>query len=124
MGFEPSAYVAYSHTPRNGCIRCVFGIAAAPRNTCSQAARYGLAQPDLHRLIAPAFAGAFPYSITSVARSRMDSGTAKTERIGGLEVHVRRVHTLRVRISATWMGGTQGFSAQPIPLRATCTSSR
>src|SRR5438477_8436714 len=33
-------------------------------------------------------------------------------------------HTFRVRISATWIGGTHGFSAQPIPLRATCTSRR
>jgi hypothetical protein len=35
-----------------------------------------------------------------------------------------RPYTFLVRISATWIGGTQGFSDQPTPLRATCTSSR
>jgi hypothetical protein len=34
--------VAHSHTPRNSCVRFVFGVAAASRNTRFQAARYGL----------------------------------------------------------------------------------
>ena len=34
--------MAHSHTPRNRCVRFVFGIAAASRNTRFQAARYGL----------------------------------------------------------------------------------
>jgi maleate cis-trans isomerase len=38
----------------------------------------------LHRLIAPAFAGAFSYSITSVARSRIDGGTARPSSVAVL----------------------------------------
>jgi hypothetical protein len=32
-------FVAQSHTPRNRCVRFVFGVAAASRNTRFQAAR-------------------------------------------------------------------------------------
>jgi hypothetical protein len=35
-------FVAHSHTPRNSCVRFVFGVTAASRNTRFQAARYGL----------------------------------------------------------------------------------
>jgi hypothetical protein len=35
-------FVAQSHTPRNRCVRFVFGVAAASRNTRFQATRYGL----------------------------------------------------------------------------------
>src|SRR5262249_60634718 len=35
-------FVAHSHTPRTSCVRFVFGVAAASRNTRFQAARYGL----------------------------------------------------------------------------------
>src|ERR1700694_726276 len=45
---------AQSHTPRNRCVRFVFGIAAASRNTRFQAACWALPGPDLHRPIAPA----------------------------------------------------------------------
>ncbi len=34
--------MAQSHTPRNRCVRFVFGVTAASRNTRFQAARYGL----------------------------------------------------------------------------------
>src|ERR1700694_5274054 len=51
---------AQSHTPRNRCVRFVFGIAAASRNTRFQAACWALPGPDLHRLIATASPGAFP----------------------------------------------------------------
>src|ERR1700730_12226480 len=45
---------AQSHTPRNRCVRFVFGITAASRNTRFQAACWALPGPDLHRPIAPA----------------------------------------------------------------------
>src|SRR3984893_789345 len=45
---------AQSHTPRNRCVRFVFGITAASRNTSFQAACWALPGPDLHRPIAPA----------------------------------------------------------------------
>src|SRR5262249_23263053 len=35
-------FVAHSHTPRTRCVRFVFGVAAASRNTRFQATRYGL----------------------------------------------------------------------------------
>jgi hypothetical protein len=34
--------VAHSHTPRTRCVRFVFGVIAASRNTRFQATRYGL----------------------------------------------------------------------------------
>ena len=40
--------MARSHTPRNRCVRFVFGIAAASRNTRFQAARSTLPESDLH----------------------------------------------------------------------------
>ena len=43
------------HTPRDRCVRFVFGIIGASRNTRVQAARYALPGRDLHRLIAPAW---------------------------------------------------------------------
>ena len=50
--------MAHSHTPRNSCVRFVFGIATASRNTRLQAARYGLtwtglAPADRASLLAP-----------------------------------------------------------------------
>jgi len=42
------------HTPRNSCVRFVFGIAAASRNTRLRVACWALPGPDSHRLIAPA----------------------------------------------------------------------
>src|ERR1700730_8365245 len=44
---------AQSHTPRNRCVRFVFGIAAASRNTRFQAACWALPASALHRPIAP-----------------------------------------------------------------------
>ena len=46
--------MAHSHTPRTRCVRFVFGIAAASRNTRFQAACWALPGPDFHRRIAPA----------------------------------------------------------------------
>jgi hypothetical protein len=54
----------------NSCVRFVFGVATASRNT-----RFQAAGSDLHRLIAPALPGAFRHSITSSARPRSGSGT-------------------------------------------------
>ena len=58
LGLGPSL-VAQSHTPRNRCVRFVFGVTAASRNTRFQATCWTLPGPDLHRLIAPALLGAF-----------------------------------------------------------------
>src|SRR5260370_24938856 len=66
-------FVAHSHTPHNRCVRFVFGVAAASRNTRFQAARYGLTWAGLAPADRPSFAGAFPYSITSSTRRRNDS---------------------------------------------------
>jgi len=53
--------VAHSHTPRNGCVRFVFGIAAASRNTRFRAARYGPTQAGL----APADRASFGWRLQS-----------------------------------------------------------
>jgi hypothetical protein len=69
--------VAHSHTPRNRCVRFVFGIAAASRNTRFRAARCGLTWAGLAPADRASFAGAFAYSITSSARARKDSGIVR-----------------------------------------------
>jgi hypothetical protein len=66
--------VAHSHTPRNRCVRFVFGVAAASRNTRFQAARYGLTWAGLAPADRASFAGAFPYSITSSALAKIIGG--------------------------------------------------
>jgi hypothetical protein len=53
--------VAQSHTPRNSCVRFVFGVAAASRNTRFQAARYGLTWAGL----APADRASFAWRLPS-----------------------------------------------------------
>jgi hypothetical protein len=40
--------VAHSHTPLNSCVRFVFGVTAASRNTRFQAAPYGLTWAGLY----------------------------------------------------------------------------
>jgi hypothetical protein len=61
---------------RNSCVRFVFGVAAASRNTRFQGARYGFTLGrTLHRLIAPALPGAFP--LTSSARTSSVGGTSR-----------------------------------------------
>src|SRR5947209_9998205 len=72
---------ALSHTPRNRCVRFVFGIAAASRNTRFQAACWALPGPDLHRLIAPALLGAFPLPTLRFTSSgtRCNSGVSPSD---------------------------------------------
>jgi hypothetical protein len=50
-----------SHTPRSRCVRFVFGVAAASRNTHFQAARYGLTWAGL----APADRASFGWRLLS-----------------------------------------------------------
>ena len=69
--------MAHSHTPRNRCVRFVFGITAASRNTRFQAARYGLTWAGLAPANRASFAGAFSYSITSSARASSMGGMVR-----------------------------------------------
>ena len=78
--------MAHSHTPRNSCVRFVFGIAAASRNTRLQAARCDLTWAGLAPADRASFAGAFPHSITSSARASSVGGTVEAEGLGGLEI--------------------------------------
>src|SRR5262249_4466995 len=55
-------FVAQSHTPRTRCVRIVFGVAAASRNTRFQAARYGLTWVGL----APTDRGSFAWRLPSL----------------------------------------------------------
>jgi hypothetical protein len=56
--------VAHSHTPRTRCVRFVFGVAAASRNTRLQAARYGLTWVGL----APTDRASFAWRLPSRAK--------------------------------------------------------
>ena len=69
--------MAHSHTPRNRCVRFVFGIAAASRNTRLQAARYGFTWTGLAPAERASFLGAFDYSITSVAATNNAGGMVR-----------------------------------------------
>ena len=78
-------FVAQSHTPRNSCVRFVFGFAAS-RNTRFQAARHGLTWAGL----APADRASFAWRLPSLDRL---VGTAKerqrncdAEEFRGLEI--------------------------------------
>src|SRR5215471_18863368 len=69
----------------------------------------------------PASATSAAAAIINVARLErsLGDGPGHADQIARLPAH-----TFLVRISATRIGGTHGFCAQPTPLRATCTSSR
>ena len=102
--------MAHSHTPRTRCVRFVFGVTAASRNTRFQAARYGLTWA-LHRLIAPAFLGAFPHSITSSARGSSIGGISRPSALA-----VLRLMTNSYLVGAC-TGRSAGFS--PLMMRST-----
>ena len=53
--------MAQSHTPRNRCVRFVFGVTAASRNTRFQAVRYDLTWTGL----APADRASFAWRLPS-----------------------------------------------------------
>src|ERR1700738_614855 len=82
-------FVAHSHTPRNRCVRFVFGVAAASRNTRFQAARYGLTWAGLAPADRARLAGAFPHSITSSARNRNDSGILRPSALAVVRLMMR-----------------------------------
>src|ERR1700738_2505016 len=100
-------FVAHSHTPRTRCVRFVFGVTAASRNTRFQAARQALPGRDLHRLIAPALLAAFHYSITSSARA---------SRVGGTSMPSARA-VGRLMTSSNLLDCTTGKSTGLAPLR-------
>ena len=52
--------MAHSHTPRTSCVRFVFGVTAASRNTRFQAARYGLTRVGLAPTDRASFAWRLP----------------------------------------------------------------
>jgi hypothetical protein len=57
------------HNPRNSCVRFVFGVTAASRNTSPPGGLLGLTWTGLAPADRASFAGAFRYSITLSARS-------------------------------------------------------
>ena len=81
--------MAHSHTPRNRCVRFVFGITAASRNTRFQAARYGLTWAGLAPADRASFAGAFPCSIT--LRRPAVSGSATSGIDAGYTISIRSI---------------------------------
>ena len=99
--------MAHSHTPRNSCVRFVFGIAAASRNTRLQAARCDLTWAGLAPADRASFAGAFPHSITSSARASSVGGTSRPSAFA-----VLRLMTSSNLVGA-WTGRSLGFA----PLR-------
>ena len=101
--------MAHSHTPRNRCVRFVFGITAASRNTRFQAARYGLTWAGLAPADRASFAGAFPYSITSSARTSRIGGTSTPSALA-----VLRLMTISKVVGCT-TGRSAGFS--PLTMR-------
>ena len=78
--------MAHSHTPRNRCVRFVFGVAAFSRNTRFQAARYDLTWAGL----APADRASFAWRLQLLDHLVGDCEYARregdTERLGDLEI--------------------------------------
>jgi hypothetical protein len=102
--------VAHSHTPRNRCVRFVFGVAAASRNTRFQAARYGLTWAGLAPADRISFAGAFHHSITSSARASSVGGMSMPSALAVLTLITSSNFVDR------WIGRSPGFS--PLRMRA------
>ena len=99
--------MAHSHTPRNRCVRFVFGITAASRNTRFQVARYGLTWAGLAPADRASFAGAYPHSITSSARASSIGGTVRPSAFA----------VFRLIASSNLVGCITGRSAGFSPLR-------
>ena len=78
-------FVAQSHTPRNSCVRFVFGVATASRNTRFQAARYG---PWVG--LAPADRASFAWRLPSldhlVGTAKERQRNCDAEEFRGLEI--------------------------------------
>jgi hypothetical protein len=104
--------VAHSHTPRNRCVRFVFGVAAASRNTRFQAARYGLTWAGLAPADRISFAGAFPHSITSSARASSVGGTSRPSALRAAKATLISWLVLALR---TWI-------SNPVAEAADCAS--
>jgi len=78
--------VAQSHTPRTGCVRFVFGVAAASRNTRFQAARYGLTWTGLSPADRASFAWRLPSFDHLVGEREHARRNCQAQRLGGLKV--------------------------------------
>ena len=78
--------MAHSHTPRTRCVRFVFGVTAASRNTRFQAARYGLTWAGLAPADRASFAWRLPSFDHLVGAGREPHWHVDTQRPGGLEI--------------------------------------
>jgi hypothetical protein len=99
--------VAHSHTPRTRCVRFVFGVTAASRNTRLQAARYGLTWAGLAPADRASLLGAFPHSITSSASASSLSGTLRPSVFA----------VVRLTTNSNFVGCNTGRSAGFSPFR-------
>jgi hypothetical protein len=79
--------VAHSHTPRNRCVRFVFGVAAASRNTRFQAASYGLTWVGLAPTDRASFAWRLPSFDHLIGAEHEASRYLVPNRLSGLEVN-------------------------------------
>ena len=78
--------MAHSHTPRNRCVRFVFGVTAASRNTRFQAARYGLTWAGLAPADRASLAWRLPSFDHLVGQCQQLVGDFEAERLSGPEI--------------------------------------
>ena len=78
--------MAQSHTPRNRCVRFVFGVTAASRNTRFQAVRYDLTWTGLAPADRASFAWRLPSFDHLIGSGEQRGRDREADGLGGLEI--------------------------------------
>jgi len=101
--------VAHSHTPRNSCVRFVFGVAAASRNTRFQAARYGLTWVGLTPTDRASFAWRLPSFNHLVGAQQERLRDRQAKRLGGIQIDDEIEFGRLLDRDVAWLGPSQNL---------------
>ena len=101
--------MAHSHTPRNSCVRFVFGVAAASRNTRFQAARYGLTWVGLTPTDRASFAWRLPSFNHLVGAQQERLRDRQAKRLGGIQIDDEIEFGRLLDRDVAWLGPSQNL---------------